>query len=172
MSNMSDEYLLSKELYERKQFLQMDLENRAAEDIRPDMERSRKLECCLIELLNKSLRDPCLETKDLANTKIGEQDLIQFNRKLLRAAYSDEISRNLTEPELRGIISKSIHEEGAYNLARIQALDEKPREALILLRSALQNKDITPDEARFEPDFESIRRDPDFQALLDETYQD
>jgi hypothetical protein len=89
-----------------------------------------------------------------------------LNRKLLNAAYNEKINGNLTEPELREHLRKCVHKENAYNRARIYALDGKPREALMALSIALHFKYIIPDDARFEPDFESIRREPDFQDLL------
>jgi hypothetical protein len=181
-----DEYLINNPLYERKQFLKKHLAERNAEEFLHDMDRSTKIERCLIRLLNRSLNDKDLADKfrdlpekiksqiknlDLDTAKMKPQDLAIFNRKLLKAAYRDEIGECLTEHELREILRKSVQRESTYNCARIYALDEKAHDALTMLRIALQKGDITPDDARLEPDFESIRRDPGFRSLLHKTYK-
>ena len=105
--------------------------------------------------------------KTEAKKHLQGTDLHRLNRELLKAAYP-EIGAHRTKPELCEIIRKSIQDEPAYVRARFYAVDGKAHSALNLLRYALVNKKISSEEAAFEPDFEFIRDDIDFQALLDE----
>jgi len=61
-----------------------------------------------------------------------------------------------------------IDTENEYNRACFEAVCGSANEALDLLRSALEKKQATPKWARQDPDFEFIRDEPEFQALIDE----
>jgi|GEM_PF-777943 tetratricopeptide (TPR) repeat protein len=61
-----------------------------------------------------------------------------------------------------------IDTETEYNRACFEAVCGSPEAALALLRTALEKKQGTADWARRDPDFEFIRDDPRFAALLDE----
>ncbi len=61
-----------------------------------------------------------------------------------------------------------IEKEKDYNRACFEAVCGTPDAALALLRTALEKKQQTADFARRDPDFELIRDDPRFEALLDE----
>jgi tetratricopeptide (TPR) repeat protein len=61
-----------------------------------------------------------------------------------------------------------IENESEYNRACFEAVCGSPDSALALLRTALEKKQAPPDWARRDPDFEFIRDDPRFKALLDE----
>jgi tetratricopeptide (TPR) repeat protein len=54
-----------------------------------------------------------------------------------------------------------------YNQACFAAIAGKTDEALSLLETALQEKQVPLDWVRRDPDFDFIRDDPRFQALLD-----
>jgi len=58
--------------------------------------------------------------------------------------------------------------EDEYARACFEAVCGSADEALDLLRSAIENKQATPKWARQDPDFEVIRDEPEFQALIDE----
>ena len=63
---------------------------------------------------------------------------------------------------------KMINYESEYNRACFEAVCGSPAAALELLRTALEKKQVPADWARRDPDFEFIRDDPRFAALLDE----
>lgn len=65
-----------------------------------------------------------------------------------------------------------INHEGEYTRACFEAVCGSPDAALALLRTALEKKQQTADWARRDPDFEFIRDDPRFSALLDEFSED
>lgn len=85
--------------------------------------------------------------------------LVRLYRKLGREADSIEAckaARDLFETE------------SDYNRACFEAVCGSPDAALALLRTALEKREQTADWARRDPDFEPIRDDPRFAALLDE----
>jgi tetratricopeptide (TPR) repeat protein len=65
-----------------------------------------------------------------------------------------------------------IEKESVYNRACFEAVCGSPDAALELLRTALEKKQETADWARRDPDFEFIRDDHRFKALLDEFSED
>jgi len=85
--------------------------------------------------------------------------LARMYRKLGRNAESTEACK-----KARDLIKK----ESEYNRACFEAVCGSAERAIDLLRSALEKNQITPEMARQDPDFEFIRDDPGFQALLDE----
>jgi Flp pilus assembly protein TadD len=64
------------------------------------------------------------------------------------------------------IAQKFIQNESTYNQACFEAVTGNPEAALALLGKALENKEINLDWAQQDPDFDAIRDDPRFQALL------
>ncbi len=71
--------------------------------------------------------------------------------------------------ELEGLVR--LHPEHAlavYNLACYCALDGQTDRSLELLERALDRDDDFRDHARHETDFDSVREDPRFRALLDD----
>lgn len=107
----------------------------------------------------------------MKENKVG-QSLISLNRQLLRATYQNEIGKNLTKPEICEKAHELIQNESEYVRARFYAVNGETNMALISLRRALKDKKISPDDVKFEPDFEFIQGDPHFQALLDEFSKD
>jgi|GEM_PF-1870738 len=65
-----------------------------------------------------------------------------------------------------------IERENEYTRACFEAVCGSADAALALLRTALEKKQQTADWARQDPDFEFIRDDPRFKALLDEFSED
>jgi len=78
-------------------------------------------------------------------------------RKLNR---DDEYTENCT------IARNLIEKDDEYTHACFEAVCGSAEEAIALLRIALKKEQSTPDWARQDPDFEFIRDDPRFQALL------
>jgi len=105
-----------------------------------------------IEAYEKAIE---IEPKDAARHIV----LARLYRRLGREAKSAEACKNA-----RDLIEK----ESEYNRACFEAVCGSPDAALGLLRTALENKEQTADWARWDPDFEFIRDDPRFKALLDE----
>jgi len=58
--------------------------------------------------------------------------------------------------------------EDEYTRACFEAVCGSADRALDLLRSALEKRQAPPEWARQDPDFEVIRNEPRFQALIDE----
>jgi tetratricopeptide (TPR) repeat protein len=85
--------------------------------------------------------------------------LAHLYRKLGREAESAEACKTA-----RNLIER----ENEYTRACFEAVCGSADAALALLRTALEKKEHTADWARQEPDFEFIRDDPRFSALLDE----
>ena len=85
--------------------------------------------------------------------------LARLYRKLGRVGESAEACKSA-----RGLIDN----EDEYNCACFEAVCGSPDAAFALLRIALEKKEVTADYARRDPDFEFIRDDPRFSALLDE----
>ncbi|MDF0591042.1 tetratricopeptide repeat protein [Candidatus Methanocrinis natronophilus] len=85
--------------------------------------------------------------------------LARLYRKLGREADSIEACKSARD---------LIENESEYSRACFEAVCGSPAAALELLRTALEKKEQTADWARRDPDFEFIRDDPRFAALLDE----
>ena len=85
--------------------------------------------------------------------------LARLYRELGREAESNEACRAARD---------LLEMESEYNRACFEAICGSPDAALDLLRTALEKKQQTADQARRDPDFEFIRDDPRFKALLDE----
>jgi hypothetical protein len=85
--------------------------------------------------------------------------LARLYRKLGRKAESAEACKTA-----RDLFEK----ESEYNRACFEAVCGSPDAAIALLRTALEKREQTADWARRDPDFEPIRDDPRFAALLDE----
>ena len=65
-----------------------------------------------------------------------------------------------------------IENESKYNQTCCEAVCGSAEEALKLFEIALKEKQVQPDWARQDPDFEFIRDDPRFKKLIDEFSQD
>lgn len=59
--------------------------------------------------------------------------------------------------------------EKEYNQACVEALCGNVDKALELLKVALDKKQLSPDHARRDSDFEFIREDPRFKRLVEES---
>ncbi len=109
-----------------------------------------------IEACNKAVEiDPQHSTAHIS--------LAHLYRKLekeVESAKQCKIARNLIETE------------SEYTRACFEAVCGSADAALALLRTALENKQVTPKYARRDPDFEFIRDNPRFEALLDEFSED
>ncbi|MGH9751734.1 MAG: TPR end-of-group domain-containing protein, partial [Blastocatellia bacterium] len=85
--------------------------------------------------------------------------LVGILRKLGReveAARQIEIAREL------------IAKESAYNRACFEAICDNANEALALLKMALEKREVSFEWAEHDPDFDSLRDDPRFAALIEE----
>ena len=89
--------------------------------------------------------------------------LARLYRKLGKEAESAEACK---------LARDLIERENEYTRACFEAVCGSADAALALLRTALEKKQQTADWARQDPDFEFIRDDPRFKALLDEFSED
>jgi tetratricopeptide (TPR) repeat protein len=80
-------------------------------------------------------------------------------RKLGRGAEADEQIK---------IARELIATDDAYNRACFEAICGNANEALALLRTALEKREISLEWAERDPDFDFIRGDPRFAALIEE----
>jgi len=77
-----------------------------------------------------------------------------------RLGQENEAQKHIT------IASPTMKDETEYNRACFAAICGNNDQALALLREALEKKQTTPDWVRRDPDFEFIRDDPRFEALV------
>lgn len=90
---------------------------------------------------------------------IARSSLTNVLRKLGRKTEADE-----QEKLARELIQK----ENEYNQACFESICENVDKALELLKTGLTKKQVTKEWARQDPDFENIRNDPRFRALVGE----
>jgi tetratricopeptide (TPR) repeat protein len=119
--------------------------------------------------------------KGLGNiyTDLGRYDdaIAEFQRAIglnpkLAMAYSSlaacyrKLGRETEYTEQIKIARELITNEQEYNRACFESVSGNLNEALALLKVALEKKQVSPAWARRDPDFDFIRDDPRFKALL------
>ena len=88
------------------------------------------------------------------------------------AALYRKLGRKTECAEQCELARQFIKNQIEYNRACFEAVCGSADEALNLLRTALENKQVHPHWARQDPDLEFLHDDPRFRALLDEFGED
>ncbi len=79
-----------------------------------------------------------------------------------------KLGREVEAAEQIRIARELLAKEDTYNRACLEAICGNVEEALALLRMALEKRDSSPEWAERDPDFDSLRGDPRFAALIEE----
>jgi hypothetical protein len=79
-----------------------------------------------------------------------------------------KLGRESEAAEQIKIARELIAKESAYNRACFEAICSNADEALALLKMALENRETPLEWAERDPDFDSLRSDPRFAALIEE----
>jgi tetratricopeptide (TPR) repeat protein len=113
------------------------------------------------------------ETKELYEKLVkkfsDKQSREDLNTQISLAATCRKLGDKDKFDELRENIIKLIQLETKYNQARFYAVCNDHEAACQLLKEALDEKEVRPEEARYDPDFELIMNDLRFKQILSDS---